>query len=123
MSEKASKMRELVFAVAGFLPDKGRKTLFATAARNARVSYRAVKSVFYGEITDPDHKAIRRMKMAAGQHEAQELANRFQHLAGALKHRDADFHSEDIAALISAAHALRGLVGPGTDDEEPEGEE
>lgn len=120
MSDKASKMRELVFAVAGWLPDRNRKKLFAKAARNAGVSYRSAKSVFYGEITDPDHKTVRRMKLAAGRHEAQSLADRFQHLAGALNQRDADFHSEDIAALLHAAGALRDLDRSRTDDEEQE---
>jgi hypothetical protein len=36
-------------------------------------------------------------------------------LANSLNVRDADFHSSDVAALLHAARALRGLVGPGTD--------
>ena len=109
MSEKASKMRELVIAVAG--PGGGnRKSLLARAARNARVTYRTAKSIFYGDITDPEHKAVRRMKLAAGQHEAEQLAERFEGLAVALDARDADFHSADIVALIHAARALRGMA-------------
>lgn len=119
MSDKASKkMRELVFAVAGPLPDKSRKNLFSTAARNAGVSYRSARSVFYGEIADPEHKVVRRLKIAAGQHAAENLADQFADLASALNIRDADFHSEDIAALVSAARALRGLDRTRADDEE-----
>lgn len=118
--EKASVMRELVAAVAGPVQfNDNRKSWLSRAARRAGVTYRQVKAVFYGEITDPDHKTVRRMKLAAGRHEAQSLADRFQHLAGALNQRDADFHSEDIAALLHAAGALRNMDRSRTDDEEP----
>lgn len=112
-------MRELVAAVAGPRQwSDNRKSWFDRAARRAGVSFRQVWAVYYGEITDPEHRTVLRMKTAAGRHEAQSLADRFQHLAGALNQRDADFHSEDINALLHAASALRGLAGPGTDDEE-----
>lgn len=118
MAEKASKpMRTLVIAVAG--PGGGNtKSIIARAARNARVSYRTAKSIFYGDITDDEHKAVRRMKLAAGHHEASELADRFQGLAVALKHRDPAFHSQDIVALLHAARALRSMAGPGDVGEE-----
>lgn len=119
MSEKGSKrMRELVAAVAGpMLPTENRKRWIERAAECAGLSYRMAKSVFYSEITDPDHKAIRAMKQAAGRHEANELAQRFEGLAKALHHRDQDFHSSDIAALLSAARVLRGLDRAGADGE------
>lgn len=103
------KMRELVEAVAGPRPAGERDRWFAKAANLAGITYRQVRAVFYGEIKDPEHKAIRSLKKAAGQNEAAELAHRFEHLARSLDHRDSDFHSADIAALIHAARALRGL--------------
>jgi hypothetical protein len=109
-------MRELVAAVAG--PRQWgdtRESWLARAARRAGVSFRQTKSLFYGEITDPEHRAARRMKLAAGRHEADALARQFEGLAMALDVRDADFHRQDIDALLVAARALRGMAGPRTD--------
>ena len=111
--EKASegKMRELVVAVAGGIQGMdNRKSLVARAARRAGITYRTCKAIFYGEITDPRHLAIRALRQAAqGKQEANKLATQFQTIAGALNAQDADFYSADIAALIDAARALRGL--------------
>jgi hypothetical protein len=116
VSDKASRMRNLVAAVAGpMLPTENRKRWIERAAQYAGVTYRQAKSVFYSEIKDPDHRAISAMKAAAGKYEAEQLAQRFDCLANSLNVRDADFHSSDVAALLHAARALRGLVGPGTD--------
>jgi hypothetical protein len=112
MSEKHSGavMRDLVAAAAGPRQwNDTRESWLARAARNAGVSYRQAKALFYGEITDDEHKTVRRMREAAGQHEAEQLAHRFEALAGSLQSRDADFHSSDVAALLHAARALRGL--------------
>ena len=103
-------MRNLVAAVAG--PRQWgdtRESWLARAARRAGVSYRQAKALFYGEIIDADHRTARRMREAAGQHEAEQLAQRFEALAGSLQSRDADFHCSDVAALVDAARALRGL--------------
>ena len=103
-------MRELVAAVAGPIGfNENRKRWIERAAKYAGVSYRQAKSLFYGEITDPDHKAALRMKQAAGKYEAERLAQQFESLADALNIRDADIHRPDVAALINAARALRGL--------------
>ena len=102
-------MRDLVAAVAGPREWGGRDRWFDKAARIAGLSYRQVRGVYYGEITDPENIAIRKLKEAAGKHEAQRLAEQFEHLAASLAHRDADFHSPDIDALVGAARALRGF--------------
>jgi hypothetical protein len=41
-------------------------------ARKAGISYRAAKGIFYGEITDPEHRAFRRVtdKINGAEHEA-----------------------------------------------------
>lgn len=120
MSNKAfgvNKMRELVAAVAGPKTEfDNRDSWLSRAARRAGISYRQARAVLYGEISDPDHKAVRKLKEAAGRHEAGQLANKFESLAGALNIRDADFHGADVAALLHAARALRGLDRAGTDD-------
>lgn len=121
MSEKLSgraDVRELVAAVAG--PRRWsdtRESWLSRASRRAGVSYRQAKALFYGEITDADHRAARKMREAAGRYEAQELASRFEALAGALNVKDEDFHRTDVAALLHAARALRGLDRSGTGQE------
>lgn len=93
-----------------------RESWMRRAARIAGVSYRAVKALFYGEIADPYHPAVTKMKEAAGRHEAKRLAEQFERLAVALDHRDESFHSADVAALLHAARALRGLDRTGNHD-------
>ena len=76
------------------------------------VTFRTVKAIWYGEITDPNHWAARDIQRAAelleARKEASALASQFETIAGSLNAKDADFHSADVAALINAARALRG---------------
>lgn len=113
MSEKVSgeiKVRELVTAVAGpQTPTDNRETWLRRAARLAGTTYRQAKALFYAEITDPFHPTVTKFKQAAGKHEAKRLAEQFERLAVALDHRDTDFHCNEIASLLHAARALRGL--------------
>lgn len=107
-------MRELVAAVAGPREwGETRESWLARSARMAGVTYRQAKAVFYGEITDDDHRSVRRMKQAArelrGRREAQELAAQFESIARSAHEADTDFHSEDVAALVHAARILRGF--------------
>lgn len=103
-------MRELVAAVAGpRLDTDTRDSWLRRAARNAGVSFRSTKALFYGEISDPYHRTVTQFREAAGRCEARNLAARFDALASALRVRDEDFHGKDIAALVHAARALRGL--------------
>lgn len=119
-------MRDVIATVAGPRTwTDTRESWLARAARRAGINYRAAKALWYGEINDPEHRAARRMTEAAQRHgrqQAQELAQRFDGIAGALVAADADFHRDDIAALVSAARALRGLALPrdGADDTEGE---
>lgn len=109
-------MRELVAAVAGpRMAGDTRESWLRRAARNAGAPYRQAKALFYGEITDPLHRTVSQFREAAGRHEARNLAAQFESLAHSLNARDQDFHGSDIAALISAARALRGLDRSGTD--------
>lgn len=109
-------MRDLVEAVAGpRLVNDTRDSWLRRAARNAGSTYRQARALFYGEINDPYHPTVTRFKEAAGRHEAKRLAERFEGLAQALRIRDEDFHSPEIAGLIDAARRLRGLDRSGTD--------
>jgi hypothetical protein len=124
MSEKFSgvnAMRELVAAVAG---ERGwgetRESWLSKAARRAGISFRAAKAIFYGEITDENHRAARLLRDAAEQKakdEAATLATRFETIAGAMNASDPDFYSADVAALVYAARTLRGLDRAGSDGE------
>lgn len=112
MLEKFSgkKMRELVEAVAGpRTTNDSRESWLRRAARLAGCSYRQAKALFYSEIDDPYHPTITKFKKAAGRHEARILAEYYERIAVALDHRDADFHSSDVVALLHAARALRNL--------------
>jgi hypothetical protein len=110
---RGQNVRELVEAVAGpRLTNDTRETWLRRAARVAGTSYRQAKALFYSEITDPYHPTITRFREAAGNHEAIELAERYERIAMALVQRDADFHKHDAAAMLAQAHALRGLVSP-----------
>lgn len=109
MSLEKHSMQELVAAVAG--PRQWgdtRQSWLARAARRAGISYRQAKSLFYGQ-TGVNHDAARKMREAAGRHEARNLAGRFEGLANALVVKDEDFYSSDVTALLDAARALRGL--------------
>ena len=117
MSEKFSrsrKVRELVEAGGGPMrANDNRESWLRRAARMAGTSYRQAKALFYSEISGPYHPTITRFKEAAGKHEAIQLAEQYERVAVALDHRDSDFHSNDIATLLTQALALRNLVGPG----------
>jgi hypothetical protein len=122
MSEKFSrsqKVRELVEAVAGPRAiNDTRESWLRRAARLAGTTYRQAKALFYSEISDPYHPTVTKFKEAAGRHEARQLAEQYERVAVALDHRDSDFHSPDIVALLHAARALRGVAGPGDGREE-----
>lgn len=109
MSEKLSgrvqSMRELVALVAGPRSwTDTRESWIARAARRAGISYRQAKSLFYGEITDRNHKSARLMRDAAA-----ELVGHYETLSTALENVDPDFHRHDIDSLRFLANALRNL--------------
>jgi hypothetical protein len=115
--EKASgaNFRELIEAVAGPRAiNDTRDSWLRRAARLAGTSYRQAKALFYGEITDPDHKTVTKFKRVAGRHEAIQLAETYERMALALQHRDPDFYQHDVDAALAQAHALRNLAGSRT---------
>jgi hypothetical protein len=88
-----------------------RESWLARAARRSRVSYRQIKSLYYGDIADPKLSIALGVLTAAdrARKEANELATRFETLAGAMNATDQNFYSADVLALIRAARSLRGL--------------
>lgn len=121
LAEKSSEvaLRDLVASVAGPRQwSDTRESWLNRAARRAQLSYRTIKSLFYGELVDPNHPSARKLRDAAarlGQTEAQALAEKFETMARALGAADADFYSADVSALVGAARSLRGLGMPRND--------
>jgi hypothetical protein len=112
-------LRELLAAVAGPRQwSDTRESWLARAARRSGITFRKAKSLYYGEIADPEHPSAQRLRDAAarlGRTEAQALAEKFESVASALRVSDQDFHGADISALVDAARALRGLGLPRDD--------
>lgn len=88
-----------------------RESWFADGAKKCGVKWRQLKALYHGEVKDPKVSVGDKVRWAAEQarQEAQALASRFETIAGSLNAKDEDFHSADVAALIDAARALRGL--------------
>ncbi|ACF01553.1 hypothetical protein Rpal_3047 [Rhodopseudomonas palustris TIE-1] len=82
------------------------------------VSYRAIKSLWYGEITDPEHHAARDVRRAAqivrAQKSASELASHFENLIGGVNAADgANLYRDEIARLERVVSLLRGQSSAG----------
>ncbi len=80
------------------------------------VTYRTVKSLWYGEISDEDHWAARDIRRAVAiirtQQEAAALAAKYETIARGLDAMDPDFHQPDVAALLAMVRKLRGQDKP-----------
>lgn len=76
------------------------------------VSFRTVKALWYGEITNPDHAAARDIRRAAdliqARREAVSLAEKYQSITEAMRGADEGFFSADIARLERVARLLGG---------------
>jgi hypothetical protein len=77
------------------------------------VTFRLVKALWYGEITDPDHWAARDIRRAAelieAKKEAAELADKFQQLAGGMRGSNSDLYRSEIDRLERIARIISGL--------------
>jgi hypothetical protein len=76
------------------------------------VTFRTVKALWYGEITDPDHWAARDIRRAVellkAQREAEQYAGQLETIIRGLNVTDPNFHQPTVAALIGALGRLRG---------------
>lgn len=114
---EASNMRELVAAVAGPREwSDTRESWLARAARRAGISYRSVKAIWYGEITNPRNRSIQLLEHAV-RARAQSLSGRFETIARGMQAADADFYRADVLALLNVARTLRGENSPGDSGE------
>lgn len=110
MVQKQGDMRELVAEVAGPRGwDDTRDTWLNRAAERAGITYRMVRAIFYGKVTNENHYAIQLLRLAAGRKAATDLAEQYETVAAGLAAVDPDFHRPHIAGLVHAARALRGV--------------
>ena len=120
MSEKSSGVNDVrreIAVVAG--PREWgdtRESWLAKASRRVpSVSFRTMKALWYGEISDANHRASRDVKRAAeiieAKREARSLAAQYETIAGGMRATDQDFYRAEIDTLVSAARILRGLDG------------
>lgn len=91
----------------GRVPRQVRKAL---KAEKETVTFRTVKALWYGEISDPDHWAAREIRRAAeliqARKEAAALAVQYQSLIGGLRAADENFYSAEIDRLERIARLL-----------------
>jgi hypothetical protein len=116
MLEKWSRMsaRDAMIGLAGRPPMHGELPRWLeSVAKSVGISFRTARAIWNGEISNPDHLAIKELKRLAvvesARREAALLAQRFETIAGGLNAKDPDFHSADVSALVHAARILRGL--------------
>lgn len=89
---------------------KAVKSLLGTQTET--VSFRMVRALWYGEISDPEHSAARDIRRAAelsrARKQALDLAGKYLQIAGTMNASDQAFFSEDIARLERVARMLCG---------------
>lgn len=97
-----------------------RKSWLAKAARKADTSFRQIKALYYRETIDPRSSVADRIKAAAtearmkeARRDALQVADLLNRHAEALASVDADFHRNDIDALVTTARILGGGNGTG----------
>lgn len=77
------------------------------------VTFRTVKALWYGEITDPKHWAARDIRRAAelieAKKEAADLASQYQQIAGGMRATDENFYSAEIDRLERLARIIGGM--------------
>ena len=108
--------KEQIGAIAGpYLPTDTKTSWLARAARKASLSLRHIQSLYYGQVTDPKFSVAASIINAANQAKIEEARRNVAQVAGLyLSHAekleaiDADFHREQIDALVNAARILSG---------------
>lgn len=97
---------------ASWLAKVPREVRRALGTASETVSYRTVKSLWYGQISNPEHSAARDVRRAAeiirARKDALSLAEKYQTLAGSMRGTDENFYSADIARLERVARLLCG---------------
>jgi len=118
MVEKSSKMstREAIAIWAGPF-DGNRDRWLANAAKAVKgVTFRTMRSLWHGEIDDPDHLAAiaireqaQKIQTKKARNDVAKLASIYKGAAKAMENVDPDFYRNQIDALVSAARILSTL--------------
>ena|SRR6185503_210155 len=86
------------------------KSLLGTQSET--VSFRTVRALWYGEISDPEHSAARDVRRAAelsrARKSALDLAGKYRQIAGDMSAADKAFFSEQVTRLELVASKLCG---------------
>lgn len=121
MSEKSDGKRTMpqainwqneISALAGPMRDGDtRESWLNRAARKSGATFRQIKTLYYGESSNPKFDVGISVLTAAekARKEALELAKKFELLAGAMNANDQNFCREDVLTLVDAARRLRGM--------------
>lgn len=116
MLEKLSKMsvRQAMIEVAGKPPAYGEQPRWLSElAKKIGLSYRTARSIWFEEIRDPGHwaiKAVRReAELVAARKEAAELARQYQAIAGGMRADNQNLFSAEIDRLERIARIIGGL--------------
>lgn len=88
------------------------KAAINRAARKIGLTYSRARDIWYANA-----RRIDATEMDALRREAEKQAAAYDRVANAMAATDPDFYRSDIAALVHAARALRGLDRPGNDPE------
>lgn len=87
----------------------------ALGTEGETVTHRMVKSIWYGQLRDPDHYAVRDVRRAAqivqAQKRALELASQYRTLIGGMNAVDPSLYRDEIARLERVARLLCGEGG------------
>jgi hypothetical protein len=105
---------EEIGIIAGpMLPSDTRESWLARAARKAGITFRQAKALRYGETKDPKHSvavsvlsAADQARMDQARRDVQSVAEIYRSHAASLERIDADFHREQINALVNAARII-----------------
>lgn len=115
MWTKFAKMsvREAMISIAG-KPGYGEQTRwFDKVASAANISRRAARSLWRGEVSNDDHRAVKAVRQAArieeARKEARALADQYQAIIGGMRARDEEFYSAEIAHLERLVRVIGGL--------------
>ncbi len=114
MSEKSSVRKEIALVAGPREWGENNKSLFRrVASKVPTVSFRTVKSLWYGEIQDDDHWAARDIRRAAeiieANRETAALAARYEQIIGGYRAQDEDFYSAEIDRLERLVSRLRSV--------------
>lgn len=104
--------REAMISLAG-VPGHGEQPRWLKKVSDvANISTRTARSLWRGEITDENHRAIRAINRAVEAkaiEEANALANQYKKIIAGMELADPEFHGPHITALLDALRAMGRL--------------